>query len=148
MTNPQIITIEISAWDCGLHLRLSPQSMPKEMRLQGGLLLSCGIEIRGVVLEPETSQPRPIRIWLQPLVPEPERGVIEPDDCGRVLLNGGELQATLLLPQAAFQTSLSCLAATWRFLEIEASNGQEGEWVISAYSFSTTRRPTANEPSA
>lgn len=141
MSETQQFLVEIQCWNCGYFVQLSPASTPPEYRFQGGLLFTSSLEIEGRVLAPRSHEGRPMRLWVRTSgsdrdEPEPLLGlgwIGERAPQGVV-----ELQATLELAGMDLPAAAACLAASWKYIRIDARNAEGYDPNVTAYTFSRT----------
>lgn len=135
--------IEIDAWDWPLHVGLSPETMPREYRFQGGLSYVRSLELEGRIAAPKIHRGQTIRISVTPFGPDIQFGSDGLELVGRlhrheVKRHGWDCSATLWLPEAALPTCATCLGSVWRYLHIWRREGAPNIADLSAYSFSAT----------
>jgi hypothetical protein len=116
--------IEIVTWDWELHVGMSSEATPPEYRFQGGVNYSRGLNIEGHILAPKPESGRTIRLWITPVGPEIEFGPGHLEEVGqfherRDAVLRSDFTATLLLPQDALAGAVTCLAAVWKYLDIQ-----------------------------
>src|SRR5688572_3235834 len=75
------LLVEIEAWNCGFHVRLSSEFMPPQYRFQGGLDVTRDFDIAGRVRAPGRFKDRRISVHLLPFGPEAGE---EWEECGRL----------------------------------------------------------------
>jgi hypothetical protein len=139
------IMIEIVAWDWNLYLGPSHPLTPRKYRFQGGLNYSRGIEIQGRVRAPARDRGKPIRVWISPFGPKVRFGKNGLSDVGtfyrgRLDASRGDIEASLMLPENALHSALTCLASVWKYLDIWVRS-DEDEASISTFAFSGSIHP-------
>ena len=113
--------VEIASWDWEFHLGLSPRSVPKKHRFQGGLVYARGLTIEGTVLAPARN--RAIRVWFSPVGPNISFGRGGLNRVGWLTEQSGppaqtDFEATLYFPEDALAPFVSCLSSVWRYIHI------------------------------
>jgi len=136
------LLVEITSWAGSLHVGLSSSLTPPEYRFQGGLAYVRDFEIHGRILAPEAHRSRLIRVWPSPFGPE-MFGPDEMDQVGQIHLPSPQkpdFRAHLMVPEAAFPGTATCLAAIWKYLHIWTFDEDAERASVSAFSFSSTVR--------
>jgi hypothetical protein len=130
--------VEIERWNWGLHVGVSPPSVPVEHRFQQGLMYARGIEIDGRIRAPGAHDDEPIGVWITPL--GPEMGGPDVQEVGQFRETGGSpvrpaLQVSLRMPEEALASSLTCLGSTWRYLLLWITENPGDRASVTAFSF-------------
>ena len=132
--------IEILTWDWSLYVGMEPKPMPDEAGFQGQLMYARGVDIRGRVVAPRIYRGKSIGVSLSPIGKEILFG---PDGLGGVgqliayeePLGGREFGASVLLPEDALPSVITCLASAWKYIHIWTT-GSLPNASVSAASFS------------
>lgn len=132
------LLVEIEAWDCGLHVRLSSDAMPAQYRFQGGLDVTRGFDIDGRIRAPGRFKDERIYIHLLPFGPEVGE---EWEEVGRLYFHPlsppgkPPLRATLLVPETTLPLAATCLSSVWRYIHIWTFDEDSKEASVSAFGF-------------
>jgi len=133
--------IEITEWDFGLHLSISPGAQPQEHRFQGGLLYSRSLTIYGTVVSPENQSGKAIRLTVLPFGSDVQFGPSSLQELGQLRevvdqTSAFQLTSTLILPEDALPLTVNALATVWKFLHVWTEGDPSTRAAVKGFSFS------------
>lgn len=136
----QRFLVEVLSWDWNLSVALSSDLTPAEYRFQGGLNYVRTFVVLGRVLAPETYRGKNVRVWVSPFGPDMRFGPDELDEVGRFYFrptvgNSADLEAMLMLPEAAVATTAVSLNSVSKFLWITIFDVAPEQASVSGYGF-------------
>lgn len=135
------LLIDILAWDWNLRVAISPAMSRPRSWLWDGLEYSRDFTIQGRIRAPSELRGKCIKVTLSPFGPKVRFGRGGMQQVGQMIVRAPEatdteLDATLMLPEAAIPTTATSLASIWKHLDIWTFERDPKSAKISAYAFS------------
>lgn len=140
------IIVEITDWDCHLHVGTPHASMSRSLLYQGWMSYTRGLEVQGRIVSPSALHWKTVSFWLfelpsKPRVSKSDATLPEFKRVGQIGPTTSpdrrtDFSASAHLPQDAMGTAVAALGSVWTILQLWASGDPVTGADIDRYAFS------------
>ena len=145
------VIVDITDWDCGMHVGMPPRRVPPADLFQGWLLYTRSIEVQGRIASPSIHRGKTVSFWILPV---PERVKVTKADrespafqrvghFGETTSPDGhtDFVGSVHAPGEALPTMVAALGSVWRVLQFEVAGDPRNGGGIEWFSFSRSIPP-------
>lgn len=100
--------------------------------------------MQGIILQPICLENRRVRFWISPTGRDLKFGARALQDLGQLHVDpqapdSREIDVSLLLPESAAATAMTCLGAMWKYIALSTLDEDEYGLRIGGFSFHATK---------